>query len=406
MFRVLLLSSVFIGSAAMASGLEKAIPWGGETSGVAGIGNPYMQGSQALYFNPAGLVSDKAGAQDVTFNISPTMPTFKAPVDAAGDTMNSKSETLYPMSLMYGMTVNDKIGFGVGYYVSGGSVADFQNITFSPSSIPLESEVSLLTTELSAGVGYKVMDNLKIGVAYRIVTVQAGLDVLFNNAQGGATQVAIQGAKDTEYTGYRIGAQYKVNENFNLGLTYRSEVIFKANGNMSTSSYGPTGLAQLQNTTATVGSELPAAINLGGDYKITETWRVLAEYVWTQYSKVTNLAINPSGSAAIPLQLQFSDENQIRVAGEYTGFGMPIRFGYIYTSSVTNSNYMLPGLTPPGAANTVTLGTGYSFGSIRVDGGLEDTMMSGSSNNNSLYYRSGTYNLNLYALHLGATYAF
>jgi hypothetical protein len=67
-----------MGTSANAAGFEKSIVWGGRSSGVAGIATPYIQGADALYFNPAGLAGDKEG-QTLSFNISPTQSSFKGP---------------------------------------------------------------------------------------------------------------------------------------------------------------------------------------------------------------------------------------------------------------------------------------------------------------------------------------
>jgi len=119
MISILALCLTF-GEATWASGYEKSIVWGGRSAGLAGIATPYMQGSQALYFNPAGLVSDKVG-QDVSLNLSPTWSQFKGPINDSSAQSTSDRKMLVPFGAMYGMTVNENLGFGVGVYVSGGS---------------------------------------------------------------------------------------------------------------------------------------------------------------------------------------------------------------------------------------------------------------------------------------------
>ena len=78
--------------------------WGGDTSGVAGIATPYIQGSEAVYFNPAGLANDKAGAQDVSLNVSPTMAVWKAPIPGADSSaqVTGQNPTTYSGGLLRG----------------------------------------------------------------------------------------------------------------------------------------------------------------------------------------------------------------------------------------------------------------------------------------------------------------
>src|SRR4051812_13441628 len=114
--------SLLVSSQLFAAGFEKSISWGGQTSGVAGIGSPYIQGSQALFFNPAGLASDRVG-QDVSFNISPTSPTFTGPINNANYVETSQNTIITPFGLIYGNTLTEHLGIGIGAFVSGGSKA-------------------------------------------------------------------------------------------------------------------------------------------------------------------------------------------------------------------------------------------------------------------------------------------
>jgi long-subunit fatty acid transport protein len=43
---------------------------------------------------------------------------------------------------------------------------------------------------------------------------------------------------------------------------------------------------------AKVESVLPMAINLGVEHKLNEDWNLLAEYVYTQYSKVDKVPVS------------------------------------------------------------------------------------------------------------------
>ena len=68
-----ILASLALAGQASASGFEKSIMIGGKSAGLAGIATPWVQGAEALYFNPAGLASDKPGGE-VALDISPTWP--------------------------------------------------------------------------------------------------------------------------------------------------------------------------------------------------------------------------------------------------------------------------------------------------------------------------------------------
>jgi long-subunit fatty acid transport protein len=404
---LLLASALLLSQSVFAAGFEKGIPWGGESAGLAGIGSPYMTGSQALFFNPAGLVGEKTGDMDLTFNISPTWPTFKSGIYATDSTSyTSKSTTYLPGALMFGQTLSDKLGWGAGVYVSGGNQSEFDNLTIGTQG-PFTAKAALSIIEASAGVGYKVMDNLKIGAAYRVAFVNADLDseqaITSGPLAGKVMELDYSGLKDTNFFGYKVGAQYKLNDTNKLGLVYRSEMNFKAKGTYT--SHAPAaGTAADFSGDATIGSVFPEAITLGYEHDCTETWKSFAEVYWAQYSKVTNLAINNTSGSLTGVsaqELQNKDLYVARLAAAYSGWSWPVRFGFAWTSQVTNGQYALATSTPPAPQYTVTAGTGQSWGNFHLNGGLEYSWGSGTPDGfqvaNSVVD---------YSLHLGAGYTF
>lgn len=378
---------------AFTSGFEKSIPFGGKSSGVAGIGAPDIQGSQALFFNPANLATDKE-SQDVSLNISPTFVQFKAPTIADNNKQESSNITIFPYALMYQRSLNEKLGVGIGTYISGGTEAKFSNVAVTSGS--LEAKTDLIITEYALGAGYKVTEDLKLGLAWRVTTVAGGLNnISMVTGIPFPVESDLRNLKDTNYTGFKFGAEYHVDEKTNVAFTYRSEVDFKAKGVLNSHSAFSGG----QDVDATVGTLLPAAWSLSGTCSYVDHWKFLAEYVFIEYSKVTNLAVD-SGGVSSPVQLQWNDEHNIRLGAEYAGLQWPIRFGYIWTSQVTNTDHPISTLIPPAPANTVTLGTGQTFDNISVDGGFEYTMLSGTAS------QAAKYEVTLYAFHLGASYNF
>ncbi|MGZ3721697.1 MAG: hypothetical protein ACXVA9_02120, partial [Bdellovibrionales bacterium] len=162
------------GSTAFAAGFEKSIMWGGQTSGVAGIATPYISGATSTYFNPAGLAGSDAGTNDVSLNVSLAQSQFKAPIGNTSTQESSNSHLSTSGGLMYSRSITSDLGIGVGYYASGGSYVDYTGTTKTNNTGTaiqgnFESKTDLQVTEAALGVGYKLMENLKLGFAYRVV---------------------------------------------------------------------------------------------------------------------------------------------------------------------------------------------------------------------------------------------
>ncbi len=415
-------ANVGVASQAFAAGFEKNILWGARAAGVGGIATPYITGSQSLYFNPAGLANDKPG-HDVSFNISPTWSTFKGPINFQNEEATSKTDLATPFGLIYNGTIDDKFGFGIGGYVSGGSKVMYENVAMTGSPVTANVKTDLAITEIAAGVGYKVSDSLKLGAAYRAVMGSASF--AFVNANAGSpasfTNIEVNDIKATNFTGFKLGAQYKVGQATLLGLTYRSETELKGDGNYGGQIVGQ-GTLSGKGEAKTV---FPAQITLGARHDY-ETWVSMLEYSWTQYSRVGEIPVNGTVllngttpvATGVALKTVWRDQHAVRVGGEYLALGMPIRAGYIWTSQVTNEDYARASFPPPGMGHTLTLGTGQSFTvmekPLQLDAAGEYTMISGDGKGAAAGNpaatadtgREGKYAANAFALHLGVTYAF
>lgn len=397
-----------VAPSAFGSGFEKSIPWGGQTSGLAGIGTPWISGSEALFFNPAGLVGDTK-SKDVSFNLSPTMPEFKAPILNAGVQESAKKETLYPLSLMWGNTINDKLGYGFGFYVAGGLSTNYKAIAL-PTSTTADIKAALTITELALGVGYKIDDKLKVGGAWRVGMATAELSSVeytglapnppFPPATPSFGEGIYKDLKASNYLGFKLGAQYKLNDKTNLGFSYRSEMTYETKGKLTTYYHAASTRTQLSEKDAKLGTLFPAAWTLGVEHKLNDMWKLYGEYVMTEYSKVTNISTEVDG-ASDPIELKWKDQTNIRVAAAYNGFAWPVRVGYVWTSQVTSKDHSLPQMIPPGPATTYTVGTGQSFGPYAVNAGYEYTTVSGTATG-----KTAKNEVSETAIHLGGSYTF
>lgn len=413
--RASMVAAAVMSGSAFASGYEKAITWGGRSAGVAGIATPYIQGPQALYFNPAGLVTEKS--QQVDFNISLLSTQFKGPIDNNNTVAESEDQLLTPFGLIYGANIGEGLGLGVGVYVSGGAQAKYDEVTFAGTTGGMTVETDLTIMEAAAGVGYQVTEDLRIGAAYRL-SIAEGQFAFIQRA--GGTNVLNAKVKDLEGVnalGFRLGAQYDVGENTQLGLSYRSQVDLSVKGKISGNLHTAGPVLPLDENNATAKTTFPQAVTFGVLQKFGEKWNLLGEYVWTQYSRVEHVtldgAVTRGGGTTViaadagDLEQQWRDQHQVKLAAEYL-MTMPVRFGYIWTSQVTHDNFARASFTPPGNAHTFTLGTGRQIGeSFQLDGALDYTWVEGDGNGGATAdIRPGKYETEAYALHLGVSYWF
>lgn len=425
------LVAALVTSQAQASGFEKSIVIGGRSAAVGGIATPFVRGGEAVYANPGGLVSDKQG-HSVTFDLSPTSSQFKGPINNLNTDETSARKTSFPLGLFYGLTPNDKWGFGVGAFVSGGAQAFFDTVDFAAATgYKPEVKTDLRIVELSAGAGYKVSDKFRVGAAWRFVMAEADFSFIRRiGGQGGLPADALLNAKVTGLKGnqalaFRMGAQYKCDEDTEFGLAWRSEVNFKATGNVSGQITSPStalGAANppVASADATAYTTFPMAISAGMLRKLSDEWNFLAEYTWTQYSRIGEIVLHTSSTTIgnTSVITDWRDQHNLRFGGEYLATAWPVRFGYGYTSAVTNPDYARASFVPPGPAHTWTIGSGKTFAmgenELRFDGAFEYTTSkgevsgkadSGTSSAGS-DIRNGTYTATASVAHLSLSYLF
>lgn len=417
--RVFLVCGLFASAQAIAGGYERSTPFGGKAAPLGGIATPWVQGAEALFFNPAGLVSDRLG-HSVNFDVSPTQSEYTGPINNDGINEKSDKGLSFPFGFFHNWTTSEKWGLGFGIYSAGGSKTKYSDVAFTGPTATADLETDLTLLEFAVGAGYRLSENLKVGLAYRITQASGG----FTSAARGTGTLTVLEITDldaTEYQGFKLGAQYKLSENTLIGLTWRTEVNINATGKFGGNVYNPGPAIAIAKTDMNAKTTFPQAFALGAQQNITETFKILGEVVWTEYSKVEHVTLDgaivraSNGATlqadAADLEQKWHDQWNYRLAMEYTGFMMPIRAGYVYTTNVTDDNYARATFTAPGDGQTFTLGSAYNItDSVTLDFGGEYIYLSSKGNPNGAAagattgdLRAGQYSTEALGAHLGLT---
>ncbi len=427
-----LVGGALVTSQANAAGFEKSNMWGARETGSAGIAAPYTSGSNAIYFNPAGLVTDKDGST-ASANVSPTFGQFSAPISNTNEVVTSERSMTFPFGLTYGQSAGEW-GFGGGVFVSGGNSVDYKEPTFGPAAgYKPFVKTSIQILEASLGAGYKVNEDLKVGLAWRVVMVNA--DFAFVTRVSGAPGQGIANTKltdmsDMQGVAFRAGAQYKLNESTDLGLTFRSEVNTDPKGKAQTVVFSAASGGVLSTgavNDATAHTTFPMMIALSALHRLAPDLDLLAQYDFAQYSRVGELVVDSATfsttGGATRVKTEWRDQHTIRLGAEYK-MDWPVRFGLIYGTAVTNPDYARPTYTAPGPGYAITLGTGKAIGgadeatsNMRVDGAIEYSAATGDVTGHQDagagvtaasmdQTRNGAYSSSAYTAHLAFSYMF
>jgi long-subunit fatty acid transport protein len=308
--------------------------------------------------------------------------------------------------------------------VAGGNSAEYNNVSFPSAGLPFTLKPDVFTRiaieEVALGTSYKVNDRLKVGIAWRGAFVQADQDAAATSPGNGAVIAQeYRGMKGQNLMGYRLGLQYDYGEGCGVGISYRNALPVAASGKLfvrANSALGASGQTA-SDSDMSVKTQLPQQLNLGVHHKFSQDWTGFFDYSWTNYGAIDRLIYEGNYTTSVTgpqpltdIYVGWSDQHIVRLAGEYTGFSMPIRFGYAYTSQVTSNNFANATFAPPSPSHTLSLGTGWELGHLGLDVAADYTTFKGSvgagQSFNSLTTKVGNYSANVWAAHLGATYMF
>lgn len=436
-----IISSSLIATTSFGAGYEKSMSWSGKSVGQAGAVVGSVNGSEALYFNPAGLANIPGKKAEASFNFSPTFSQFKGPASFNTSGSITGSTGFSPVfGAMSAYQLTDKLGVGLGAYVSGGAKSKFENIDYSTTTgfsnidqTKATVQTNLSVTELALGAGYEILPGLTFGAAWRTLMVKADFSTVSYIQNAAILNIFVTDVSKTKYNGYKLGLQYiEPNKNWGLGVNYRSSVSFTAKGTSSgtfESLASNSTKSSLTGGDATLTSIFPEQLSVGGYAKVCEKLKTALEYSFTHYSR--NKALGISGSVVIPAlgaTKQLSDINQswrnqhlIRLGNEYSlNEKVALRAGYSLTTQVTASQNARNTFSSPGTGHAITTGAGYALSeNLEFNGALEYSFTKGTASNTTvaktLAGADGTtkevasdseFSSHAYVVHLGTTYRF
>lgn len=415
----------FAGIAAQGAGFEKATLWGARSQGVAGAVTSTTSGAEALFFNPAGLASGGAMG-DAALELSPTFARSKAPILADNTVVEGERVTIVPFALMGRYVISPELSVGAGLYAAGGFGADFGALDVSTAtgvtSVKPRYDSKIQVVELGAGVGYRVMPGLSVGLGWRASFVSAEFHMPQVGSTSGlatVTEISLEDLSDVNVAGIRMGAQYRPEgQGWGVGVGLRTPISFTAVGQAS-GKLGIQGVAEasdLEGSEASVKNTLPMQWLIGADFDVMPGLKVVAQYDFTNYSKnktldITGTLTTTQGDVELTdIAQNWKNMHQFRVGAEYAVMeNVVARVGYLHTSQVTPNAYARPNFFSPGAGNTFTLGGGTTImdGALDIDGAIEYARDTGDVTEPAeTTIKKGTYTASATTVHIGAAYRF
>jgi len=364
--------------------------------------------ASAIYFNPAGLAFQTQG--EIYLGTTLIMPdvSFYGPVSDANDPAiknESKmvSQTFTPINGYITYPINQDLHVGVGVMNPYGLGTEWD-----PNWVGkyITTKVDLQSFYYTPTVAYKFGDKFSLGAGLDIVTGTVKLQQAINVVNQD-TRLVIDMTTKTAL-GFNVGAQYKIDPQWSLGLSYRSQVKVDASGSATFSPQFTNPAINLVNDDASASIKLPATGFAGVAYKVNPKLELEADYQYIGWSSYKELDINFKNDPTkdVTSVKDYKDTYMIRVGGEYTMDEWQFRAGYLYDHTPVATAYVDP-LLPDANRNGVNLGLGYHITKqLRADVAYMFLRFNQRQVTGSAINFNGTYNsqANLVGIDLGYTF--
>ncbi|MCP4482274.1 MAG: hypothetical protein GY817_05785 [bacterium] len=297
--------SLFAGNVILAPG-ARANNYGGAFTAIADDGT-------AIYWNPAGLANQDENSEfnfssyyiksEATSSSAP-IKIFDTPISAFKE-KTLKTEAYLPF-VSYSAPLEDcVIAFGA-YAIGGGGGKWEDNGGITGYDYGrIEGEYGIMVFNISTAK--KLSDKLAVG---------AGFDLLYMKANSIEQQKWTLGTSSVELkrehnsSGYSIGANigaiYDINDDLNLGLTFRSGSKIKLEGDaeLGVTLRSDSKIKLEAETDYDQDYQLPMSVSLGSAYRVTEKLTTSLQIDWHDYS-----AMKKDSNYRTELPMVFENEN-------------------------------------------------------------------------------------------------
>jgi long-chain fatty acid transport protein len=326
--------------------------------GMAGAFVGQADNPSAAWYNPAGI-TDFDGTR-ISAGIIAIYPVLSHE-NANGSTDVSERSVFLPPQLFATNKVNDRVSLGLGITSPFGLSTDW-SATSATSGVATFSMVK--TIDINPNVAYRMSDSLSVAIGIDYMKLQATMEKML------APTMLFRLTGDGSGVGANVGIKYKANEQLNLGLSYRTAITVKVDGNANV-----VGLPFTITNPAQTEITLPALLQAGVSFKASDklTINTDLEYTWwSTYDRLvvqsnTLLALTGGATNTSIDEKDWKNTWTIRIGGQYRlSDQWKLRAGYVYDQSPVPTD-RFDTRVPDSDRQGLTVGTGYASGNITID---------------------------------------
>lgn len=384
----------------------RAMSMGGAFAGLA-------NDPSALYFNPAGITQLKGTNFYLGGTLIMPLGSYKAP-GSKDVTAEQVAQTYTPVNFYVTHAFSDDFSVGLSINNQYGLGTKWDE-NWTGRYLAINTQVQ--TYQGTLAIAYKVLDNLSIsaGAVYGItdVTIKNKKAVVIQTSATtslnlGDVSPSMEG--DGSAFGFTAGILYKPFDDFQMGLSYRSEIAYDLSGTVVTIpnvlSVGSLIIAIAdQNIEASLTT--PQNITFGIAYMPKKNLTLTADFQfvgWSSYDKLE--VINSDTKAKISsVTRDYKDTYIVRAGLEYTvSDAFTLRGGVLYDHNPVKDELVEPTL-PDADRIGLNVGYGAKIGNLGIDVGYFFLIFMDRDVTKSTFGLNGTYSMTAHLLGMNLSYS-
>ncbi len=338
--------------------------WGARGTGLVGGMVGRADDASAVAHNPAGI-TQLPGTQ-MLMGFTAIAPSGSISTDVGKNTITTDADRHCWVNphVFVSHQLSDRLWLGVGLFSRFGLGDSFPHGW--PGSRNLV-EVKLKTVSFNPSLAWKVNDNLSLAFG---VELMGSSVTLRKGYQLSSTMYNAQRLKGMGIApGFNLAAHYKFNDQWSMGLTYRSNINMKLRAD-NRWDYQLGAINPLfRDCDANAMLHMPDTITFGVAWKPDPKLSLEVGTVYTMWSRYRHLNINLEGPVNAT---SYSDKNWkdtwcFNVSAEYKPLDwLALRAGYSFETSPMNNathDYM----TPTNGRHRMAVGAGFAWDNWTVD---------------------------------------
>jgi long-subunit fatty acid transport protein len=350
-------------SPAHGAGFDTPILYTARHQAMGGTAIGYVDDASATFHNPAGL----GGVRGV--NVLGDLSLILGRVRASPERTVKSTEsepTLAPFFLLGGaVRLNEYVSLGLGVFPVASGGAEYE---YELAGNPIRDATSIVFAEATPALAVSlprdrfVPGTLSLGAGYRASALW------FTREKGNPEDPRILNFDmfGTNFTGFRLGLQYRPAPVFAFGVVYRNKIEIETRAD-EVSVYTQTA------DDATLSFVLPSKLGAGMVFDVGAVRLATdAEYAFQSQNRRSMLRGTLGDTvASVPNVFAWDDGVTLRFGAEYSlgdeKRAYPLRAGYLFDKAVTNPAYPSAFGTPPAPTHSVTFGGGYRTPSFQLN---------------------------------------